>query len=164
MTWRYTHCSLNSSTGLNPLLPLERSSWRRFGYIRRFGGQSQYLGRLQDVSDLLLIARVLAFLKDFKQSVLGLPSCTLENTFSPVGFKHTFEMCIHVVVMASSNYSRLVGCTSRIRMSLFLTFQKWTMGLWFGDYGVHFNIENSLVHSMNKSATIFDTWHGEFPW
>lgn len=65
----------------------------------------------------------------------------------------TLEILVPVVIMASHNSTRLVGCTSRIQISLCTTSQKCSIFSYCWGY---FNTENSCWCSMNQSAIVFD--------
>ncbi len=75
-------------------------------------------------------------------------------------WKHSSEILVYIVMIASSSCCRFVGCTSMMQISRPTTSQKCSIGLRFGDCGGHLSKVNSLSCSRNQSEMIWALWHG----
>ncbi len=74
-------------------------------------------------------------------------------------WKHSSEMLVHIVMIASRSCCRFVGCTSMMWISRSTTSQSCSIGLRSGDCGGHLSKVNSLWCSRNKSEMIWALWH-----
>jgi len=75
-------------------------------------------------------------------------------------WKHSLEMLAHIDRIASCNWLRFVGCSSRAWSSRSTTSQRCSIGWRSGDCGGHFSTVNSLSCSRNQFEMIRDLWHG----
>ncbi len=69
-------------------------------------------------------------------------------------WKHSSEMLVHIVMIASHSFCRFVGCTSMMRISRSTTSQRCSIGLRSGDCGGHLSKVNSSSCSRNQSEMI----------
>ncbi len=74
--------------------------------------------------------------------------------------KHSSEILVHIVMIASHSCCRFVVCTSMMRISRSTTSQRCSIGLRSGDCGGHLSKVNSLSCSRNQSEMIWALWHG----
>ncbi len=92
------------------------------------------------------------------------PGC-LQNWFNSSWYrfrclKHSSEILVHIVMIASHSCCRFVVCTSMMRISRSTTSQRCSIGLRSGDCGGHLSKVNSLSCSRNQSEMIWSLWHG----
>ncbi len=73
--------------------------------------------------------------------------------------KHSSEILVHIVMIASHSCCRFVVCTSMMRISRSTTSQRCSIGLRSGDCGGHLSKVNSLSCSRNQSEMIWSLWH-----
>ncbi len=74
-------------------------------------------------------------------------------------WKHSSEILVHIVMIASHSCCRFVGCTSMMWISRYTTSQRCSIGLRSGDCGGHLSKVNSLSCSRNQSEMIWALWH-----
>ncbi len=74
-------------------------------------------------------------------------------------WKHSSEILVHIVMIASRSCCRFVGCTSMMWISRSTTSQRCSIGLRSGDCGGHLSKVNSLSCSRNQSEMIWSLWH-----
>ncbi len=74
--------------------------------------------------------------------------------------KHSSEILVNIVMIASHSCCRFVVCTSMMRISRSTTSQRCSIGLRSGDCGGHLSKVNSLSCSRNQSEMIWALWHG----
>ncbi len=75
-------------------------------------------------------------------------------------WKHSSEILVHIVMIASHSCCRFVGCTSMMWISRSTTSQRCSIRLRSGDCGGHLSKVNSLSCSRNQSEMIWSLWHG----
>ncbi len=69
-------------------------------------------------------------------------------------WKHSSDILVHIVMIASHSFCRFVSCTSMMRISHSSTSQRCSIGLRSGDCGGHLSKVNSLSCSRNQSEMI----------
>ncbi len=73
-------------------------------------------------------------------------------------WKHSSEILIHIVMIASHSFCRFVICTSMMWISRSTTSQRCSIGLRSGDCGGYLSKVNSLSCSRNQSEMIWALW------
>ncbi len=73
-------------------------------------------------------------------------------------WKHSSEILVHIVMIASHSCCRFVVCTSMMWISRSTTSQRCSIGLRSGDCGGHLSKVNSLSCSRNQSEMIWSLW------
>ncbi len=74
-------------------------------------------------------------------------------------WKHSSEILVHIVMIASHSCCRFVVCTSMMWISRSTTSQRCSIGLRSGDCGGHLSKVNSLSCSRNQSEMIWALVH-----
>ncbi len=98
--------------------------------------------------------------KDFQSNrnlriLLRLDWCGIDSTRC---WKHSSEILVHIVMIASHSCCRFVVCTSMMRISRSSTSQRCSIGLRSGDCGGYLSKVNSLSCSRNQSEMIWSLW------
>ncbi len=75
-------------------------------------------------------------------------------------WKHSSDVLLHIVMIASHSCCRFVGCTSMMWISRSTTSQRCSIGLRSGGCGGYLSKVNSLSCSRNQSEMIWALWHG----
>ncbi len=83
----------------------------------------------------------------------------LRGTDSTKYWKHSSEILVHIVMIASHSCCRFVVCTSMMWISRSTTSQRCSIGLRSGDCGGRLSKVNSLSCSRNQSEMICDMVH-----